>query len=69
MSRINARGELDGPHQHGLKARHSTTSAILDVQKEIVRRLDNDQDCMVHSVDLSAAFDMLRKNTLMKDLI
>lgn len=64
LMKINECGvDLDGTHQHGFKPKHSTTSAIVDIQKEISCRLEQGHDCVIYSVDLSAAFDMLRKRT------
>jgi hypothetical protein len=65
---------FDGDHQLGSKPHHnhSTSTAILDLQRIISENLDNKKECMVYSVDLSAAFDLLRKNTLdevLKDIL
>jgi hypothetical protein len=42
--------------------------AILDLQRTLAEKRDTGHDCVVYSIDLSAAFDMLRKNTLVKDI-
>jgi hypothetical protein len=69
LNKLNEYGDLEGNHQHGFKAKHSTTTAVLDVQKALAERLDMSQNCVIYSVDLSAAFDMLRRKTLVNDLI
>jgi len=62
----------DGSHQHGFKAHHSTTTAMLSLQEVIASRLDEKMNVVVYSLDLSAAFDMLRVDIfyeLLKDEI
>jgi len=50
----------DGPHQHGFKTGCSTTTAMLVIQSKISGLLDENKKVVVYSLDLSAAFDMLR---------
>jgi len=50
---------LEGAHQHGFRAGHSTTTAILELQNEISNVVDKRESCVLYSVDLSAAFDLL----------
>jgi len=50
----------DGLHQHGFKSNHSTTTAMLTLQEVIANKLDEKKNVVVYSLDLSAAFDMLR---------
>jgi len=50
----------DGLHQHGFKPNHSTTTAMLTLQEIISTKLDEKKHVVVYSLDLSAAFDMLR---------
>jgi len=38
-------------------------TAMLEVQNEITSYMDDGQGCLVYSVDLSAAFGLLRKDT------
>lgn len=64
LKKINDEGMHDGDHQHGFRKFHSTTTAILDLQRILAQELDSKRECMVYSVDLSAAFDLLRKDTL-----
>jgi hypothetical protein len=63
LQKINQEGSFDGDHQHGFRPHHSTTTAILDLQRIVSGNLDNNLQNLVYSVDLSAAFDMLRKDT------
>jgi len=53
-------GITDGPHQHGYKSGHSTTTAALTVQSMLAERMDKKLETIMYSLDLSAAFDMLR---------
>ena len=50
----------DGIHQHGFKKMHSTETAMLTIQSTISTILDNKKRAMMYSVDLSAAFDLLK---------
>ena len=50
---------LEGLNQHGFRKSHSTETALLTLQSEVASRLDNKKSCVVYSVDLSAAFDMI----------
>jgi len=64
LNEINRRQPgLEGQHQHGFRANYSTTTAMMEVQNTIVNYMDEGQNCVVYSVDLSAAFDLLRKDT------
>ena len=50
---------MEGLNQHGFRRHHSTETALLTLQNEISKRLDKNANCLVYSIDLSAAFDML----------
>jgi len=50
----------DGPNQHGFKVGHSTTTAGLDVQSAVASALQDGKKCLVYSMDLTAAFDLIR---------
>lgn len=52
--------ETDGPNQHGFKSAHSTTTAAVEIQSHIAEQLDANKQCLVYSMDLSAAFDLIR---------
>jgi hypothetical protein len=51
---------LEGHHQHGFRKHHSTETALLTLQSYMAHALDNKLPTLVYSVDLSAAFDLLR---------
>jgi len=61
LNGINRRHpDLKGSYQHGFKQAHSTTTALVELQNEIASYMDDGQGCIAYSVDLSAAFDLLR---------
>jgi len=41
---------------------------LMEIKDDLLDFLDNNQSCITYSLDLSAAFDMLRKDTLASDL-
>ncbi len=64
LNRIS--GVDDGRNQHGFKAGHSTVTAALELQNEIAQSLDAKKRCLVYSMDLSAAFDLIRPGVFAK---
>jgi len=60
LKEIETSGISDGIHQHGYKANRSTTTAMLTLQDYIAEHMDQGESVAVYSLDLSAAFDMLR---------
>jgi len=60
--------ELLGDHQHGFRAGRSTTTCLLNLKDTICEHLDSKTCVIAYSLDLSAAFDMLRPDTF-KDLM
>ena len=60
---------LFGSHQHGFYPSRSTMTACLSVQDFISQCLDNNKTVLLYSADLSAAFDMLRSESLVDVLI
>jgi len=69
LKRLNeCASHLMGPSQHGFRPAHSTTTCLMEIKDNLVEFLDNNQSCIMYSLDLSAAFDMLRKDTLASDL-
>ena len=56
---------LEGSYQHGFRRAHSTTTALLQLQNSIAKHLNSGEQCLVYSVDLSAAFDVLRPDIFM----
>jgi len=58
--------ELLGNHQHGFRPNHSTTTCLMTLKDEICENLDVKNKVIAYSLDLSAAFDMLRPDTFKK---
>ncbi len=58
--------DTDGPNQHGFLASHSTTTAAIEIQNKLAEYLDSNKMCMIYSVDLSAAFDLIRPGIFTK---
>ena len=56
----------DGDNQHGFRSYHSTTTATLEVQDCLAASLDDNKPCLIYSVDLSAAFDLVRPGIFVK---
>jgi hypothetical protein len=54
----------DDASQHGFRQGHSTTTAALEVQHHVSSRLDNRKKVCMYTLDMSAAFDLLRPNIL-----
>lgn len=63
LQRLENQIDLVGENQHGFRARHSTTTAMLDVQNNLGTSMDASKFTLVYSVDMSAAFDLLRADT------
>jgi len=61
--------ELFGTHQHAFRKGSSTTTAGLVFQDFIANELDQNKIVFVYSADLTAAFDVLRLNLLVKNLL
>jgi len=64
--------DLVGSNQHGFLPDHSTTTCLLELKDTICDALDEKKQVLAYSLDLSAAFDMLRPdtfNSLLKDKI
>jgi len=59
---------LEGLHQYGFKRKHGTVSAMLEVQTQICEVMETKNSAVLYSVDLSAAFDLLRPKTFWKTL-
>jgi len=51
---------LEGDHQHGFRSGRSTTSAVLELQSLVSNALDKGSVVATYSIDMSAAFDLLR---------
>ena len=73
LSRINSLEktnniDLTGKSQHGFKPKHSTLTAGLRIQSLITRAVDDDMSVLMASLDLSAAFDVVNVELLLKRL-
>jgi len=60
--------DMLGEHQHGFRQNHSTTTCLMDLKDEICEGMDAKQKVLAYSLDLSAAFDMLRPDTFMDQM-
>jgi hypothetical protein len=61
--------DLTGENQHGFKKNWSTLTLFsTEIQSQIVRAMDNDEYALLTSLDLSAAFDLVNIDLLMKRL-
>ena len=58
--------DLSGKSQHGFKRKHSTTTAGLTIQTILARALNDDNYAIMASLDLSAAFDVVNVDLLLK---
>jgi len=61
--------ELIGDHQHGFRKAHSTVTCALELKDTIIASIENREKVIVYSLDLTAAFDMLRVDTFHKELV
>ena len=59
-------GDITGKHQHGFKKQKSTSTLTLQLQSLIARALDKDNYVIMGILDLSAAFDMVNMDLLLK---
>ena len=60
--------DLTNPSQHGFKKKHSTITAMLEIQNKISNAIDNNDFSAMISLDLSAAFDVVDHSLLIKRL-
>ena len=60
--------DLTGASQHGFKKHRSTETACLEIQSRLAQNCDNGEYMAVSSLDLSAAFDVVNHDILMKRL-
>jgi len=54
----------EGSFQHGYRKSHSTTTALLEIQSRISSLLEAKKKVAMYSMDLSAAFDVLRPDIM-----
>ena len=67
MQHINS-NNLDNPHQSAYKTGHSTETALLHFKNEIHTSLSHGEPTALFLLDLSAAFDTIDHDTLLKCL-
>ena len=61
--------DLTGESQHGFKKGRGTVTALKEIQSHIARKIDEGQYVAMGSLDLTAAFDMVDIDLLMKRLL
>jgi len=69
LNRLN--GMIDhllGPSQHGFRPGHSTTTCLMEIKDTVLDILDGGNTAVMYSLDLSAAFDMLRRDTFVEKM-
>jgi len=54
--------DIEGDHQHGFRSNRSTVTALIDLQETIASALDMKKEVATYSIDMSAAFDLLKPN-------
>ena len=64
----NENCDLTGSSQHGFKQKRSTSTAGMTIQSILARALDQDNYALMASIDLSAAFDVVNIELLIKRL-
>ncbi len=60
--------DITGEQQHGFKKNRSTITAGLTIQLIISREMDGDNFIVMSSLDLSAAFDLVKLDLRLKRL-
>ena len=60
--------DITGQNQHGFKKNKSTSTLGILLQSLVARALDEDKHCIMASVDLSSAFDVVNIKLLLKRL-
>jgi hypothetical protein len=60
--------DITGKQQHGFKKNRSTITAGLTIQSIISIEMDEDNFVVIYSLDLSAAFDLVNLDLLLKRL-
>jgi len=66
LHRLNSLGDFTGESQHGFKKGHSTVTTLLQLQHEIAENINQGLYHAVLSIDLSAAFDTVNPDLLLK---
>ncbi len=57
---------IEGQSQYGFRRGRGTHTALLKLQHELSSALDNSLLVSVYSIDMSAAFDLLRPNIFLQ---
>ena len=71
LSQINAhldQHELFEPYQSAYRSNHSTETALLRVQNDVLNAIDDGNMVILLMIDLSAAFDLVNHNILLSRL-
>ena len=58
--------QLLHPSHHGFRAGHSTVTALIEMYDQWIEALERDEVTAVVMLDLSAAFDVVDHNILVK---
>jgi len=58
---------IAGKHQHAYRKSHSTQTCLIELVNCIAEHLDEKKKVSLYTVDLSAAFDLLRVDTFLED--
>jgi len=61
--------DIMGKSQHGFRSGHSTDTAVSEVISHIAELRDKKRKVLCYSMDLTAAFDLLRKEVLAKIMV
>jgi len=61
--------DLMGAHQQAFRPGSSTITAGLSIQDFIARQMDDGSKVLLYSTDLTAAFDLLRPNQMVKSML
>jgi hypothetical protein len=51
---------IEGDAQHGFRKQRSTVTALLEMQHELASNMDRNHHVLMYSIDMSAAFDLLK---------
>jgi len=63
LTKLDVYNQLIGNHQHGFREFHSTTTCLMTLRDYIANAIDKGNHAVLYSLDLTAAFDMLRIDT------
>jgi len=68
LQRLNSLDQMDGQFQHGFKENRSTVTAALELQDFVASKMDSGHVVGTYSLDLSAAFDLLRPDIFLETM-